>query len=139
MILDDDELEKEKLKNKKLRSIIILSIIILSVLIVVLVGLIYYKLQHPSYITTYIDGSLVQNFDKIIDIQKDENGQTQFYIPIRAFATYLNKVNSEFGYQDYDGEYDPKTENSDMCNIIRKDQEVAVYTKGSKIIYKKNI
>ena len=139
MILDDDELEKEKLKNKKLRSIIILSIIILSILIVVLVGLIYYKMQHPSYITTYIDGSLVQNFDKIIDIQIDENGKTQFYIPIRAFATYLNKVNSEFGYQDYDGEYDPKTENSDMCNIIRKDQEVAVYTKGSKIIYKKNL
>ena len=26
-----------------------------------------------------------------------------------------------------------------MCNIIRKDQEVAVYTKGSKIIYKKNL
>ena len=135
MILDDDELEKEKLKNKKLRSIIILSIIILSILIVVLVGLIYYKMQHPSYITTYIDGSLVQNFDKIIDIQIDENGKTQFYIPIRAFATYLNKVNSEFGYQDYDGEYvTVRSKNyfapGDKVEIISPDRETYKFKLG---------
>ena len=63
MILDDDELEKEKLKNKKLRKIIIIAIIILSVLVVIVGGLIYYKMQHPSYITTYIDGNLVQDLN----------------------------------------------------------------------------
>ena len=139
MMMEYDEIEEQKLKNKKLKRIIIISIIILSVLIVVLLGLIYYKLENPSNITTYIDGVKVENFDKIIDIQTDEKGETQFYIPIRAFATYLNSVNSEFGYEDYDGDYDIKTENADMCNIVRKKYEVAVYTKGSKIIYKKNL
>ena len=139
MMMEYDEIEEQKLKNKRLKKIIIISIIILSILIVILLGLIYYKIQNPSSITTYIDGRQVENFDKIIDIQTDENGETQFYIPIRTFATYLNAVNSEFGYEDYDGDYDIKTENPDICNIVREDYEVAVYTKGSKIIYKKNL
>lgn len=139
MMMENDEIEEQKLKNKRIKRIIIISIIILSILIVILCGLIYYKIQNPSSITTYIDGERVENFDQIIDIQTDENGETQFYIPIRTFATCLNKVNSEFEYEDYDGDYDIKTENADICNIVREDYEVAVYTKGSKTIYKKNL
>lgn len=134
-----DEIEEKKMKTNKLKKIIIVSIIILSVLAVLLVALIIYKKDNPTYITTYIDTIKVQNFDKIIDIQTDENGETKFYIPIRQFSAYLNAVNEEFEYEDFDGEYDIKTENTDSCHILREGQEVAVYTKGSKIIYKKNL
>ena len=139
MMMDSDEFEEQKLKNKKLKKIIIISIIILSVLIVFLLGLIYYKIENPLYITTYIDGSKVQNFDQIIDIQTDEKGETQFYIPIRAFARYLKAVNSDFEYEDFDGEYDIKTEDKNSCYILRDKFEVVVYNKGSKKIYKKNL
>jgi len=139
MNIDDDELEEKKLKTKKLKTLIIISIIILSVIALILAALIVYKKENPSYITTYIDGERVQNFDKIIDIQTDENGEIQFYIPIRAFARFLKNTNAKFDYQDFDGEYDIKTEDSSKCNIVRNNYEIAVYTKGSKIIYKKNI
>lgn len=139
MIDDYDEIEEQKLKNKKLKRIIIISIIILSILSAILVALIYYKIENPSYITTYIDGKKVQNFDKIIDIQTDENGETQFYIPIRTFATYLKAIHSDFEYEDFDGEYDIKTEDKNSCHILRDKFEVVVYNKGSKKIYKKNL
>lgn len=138
MMIDYDEIEEQKLKNKKLKRIIIISIIILSILSAILIALIYYKIENPSYITTYIDGEKVQNFDRIIDIQTDENGETQFYIPIRAFATYLNDV-KKYGYEDFDGEYDIKTEDKNSCHILRDKFEVVVYNKGSKTIYKKNL
>ncbi|HCC03638.1 MAG TPA: hypothetical protein DEP51_02105 [Clostridiales bacterium] len=134
-----DEIEEKKMKTNKIKKIIIVSIIILSVLAVLLVALIVYKEENPTYITTYIDDVKVQDFDKIIDIQTDENGKIQFYIPIRKFSAYLNKVNTDFKYEDFDGEYDIKTENPDSCHIFREGKEVSVYTKGSKIIYKKNL
>lgn len=138
MMIDYDEIEEQKLKNKKLKRIIIISIIILSILSAILIALIYYKIENPSFITTYIDGEKVQNFDRIIDIQTDENGETQFYIPIRTFATYLNEV-KKYGYEDFDGEYDIKTEDKNSCHILRDKFEVVVYNKGSKTIYKKNL
>lgn len=139
MNINDDELEERKLKTKKLKTFIIISIIILTVIVVALAGLIVYKKENPSYITTYIDGVIVQNFDKLIDIQTDENGKIDFYIPIRAFSECLQKVNSKFIYEDYDGEFEIKTENSDICTIVRKNYEIAVYSKGSKTIYKRNL
>ncbi len=139
MYIDYDEIEQKKMKNQKLKLIIIIAIIIISLLIIALIGLIMYKKDNPTYITTYIDDVKVKGFENILDIQTDENGEVQFYIPIRKFASYLNAVNSEFGYEDYDGEYDIKTENMDSCYILRDKQEVAVYSKDSKIIYKKNL
>ena len=139
MNIDYNEIEENKTKTKRLKRIIIISIIILSFLCIVLIGLIMYKKENPSYITTYIDGAMVKDFDKIVDIQTDEKGEIQFYIPIRKFALYLNAINPEFGYEDYDGEYDIKTEDLNSCYIIRKGQEVAVYKNGTKTIYKKNL
>ena len=134
-----DEIEEKKMKINRLKKIIIVSIIILSFLAALLVALIIYKKDNPSYITTYIDKVEVSDFDKIIDIQTDENGETKFYIPIRQFSSYLNAVNKDFEYEDFDGEFDIKTENTDSCHILREGQEVTVYTKGSKTIYKKNL
>lgn len=139
MYIDYDEIEEKKLKNKKLKMMIIIAIIIISIFICTLIGLILYKKDNPTYITTYIDGVKVQDFDKIVDIQKDEKGEINIYFQIRKFATYLNVANAGFGYKDYDGEYDIKTEDVNSCHILRDKQEVVVYSKGSKSIFKKNL
>ena len=139
MDIDYDKIEEKKLKTKRIKIIIIVSIIILFAIAILLMGLIIYKEENPSYITTYIDNVLVPDFDKIVDQQTDENGNIQFYIPIRMFATFLNKANPDFQYLDYDGEYDIKTENPNSCHVYRNGQEVVVYSKGSKKIYKKNL
>ena len=93
-------------------------------------------MYNPTRITTYIDGVKVNGFDKILDFSTDENGETQIYIPIRDFATYLNAVNTDFGYQTFKGDYNPKTEDENKCYVYRDKYEVAMYTKKSKIIYK---
>lgn len=138
-LVDEEEIEMQKIKAQKTKKIIIASIILLLVLCSVIIGLIVYRVYNPNKVTTYIDGKIVPNFDTIIDFQTDENGETQIYIPIRDFASYLNMVNEEFGYQTFKGDYNPKTEEEDKCYIIREGYEVAVFTKKSKIIYKLNL
>ena len=139
MNLGYDEVEESNGKAKLLKRLIIVSIVILSIVIIVLLALIRFKLMNPTYITTYIDGKQVENFDQILDIQENENGETEFYIPIRLFASCLKKISPEFQYEDFEGEYDIKTEDKNSCHIVRKDYEVTVYNKGSKTIYKKNL
>lgn len=137
--IDEEELEMQKIKSKKMKKMIIILIILLVVLCVIAVSLIVYRVYHPVNITTYIDGVRVSDFDTILDFQTDENGQTQIYIPIRDFATYLNSVNKEFEYESYKGDYEPKTEDDSKCYVIRPGYEVAVYSESSKDIYKLNL
>ena len=131
-LIDEEEIEIQKLKNKKIKKIIMVLIILLLILGIALIALITYRMANPTKVTTYIDGKLVQNFDEIVDFSTDENGQTQIYIPIREFASYLNSVNPEFGYQTFKGDYNPKTEEDNKCYVIRSGYEVAVYTEKSK-------
>ncbi len=138
-LIDEEEIETQKMRNKKTKKIIIVIIILLLILCSVIVAVILYRVNHPTKITTYIDGKLVQNFDTIVDFQTDENGQIQIYIPIRDFASYLNSVNQDFNYQTFKGDYNPKTEEDDKCYIIREGYEVAIFTKESKVIYKLNL
>lgn len=138
-LVDEEEIEMQRIKNQKRKRIIIISIILLLILCSILVGFIAYRIYHPTKITTYIDGKVVRNFDAILDFQVDENGQTQIYVPIREFASYLNAINEEFGYQTFKGDYSPKTEEENKCYIIRPGYEVAVFTSESKIIYKLNL
>lgn len=138
-LIDEEEIENEKLKNQKTKRIIIISISILLVLCILIIALIMYRVQNPTQITTYIDNVKVNNFDKILDFSTDENGKTQIYVPIRDFASYLNAVNSDFQYKTFKGDYNPKTEDSNKCYIMRDGYEVAMFTKKSKIIYKINL
>lgn len=138
-LMDEEVVDSVKTKNKKIKKVIIISIIILLVLCVFIVGLITYRIYNPTQITTYIDGAKISGFDSILDIQTDENGETQFYIPIRDFATYLNMANEDFGYKTYKGDYNPKSEDDKKCHVIREDYEVAIFTEKSKVIYKLNL
>lgn len=140
MILkDEEELKIKTAKNKKVKRIIIILIILLLMLCMTICVLVAYRVYNPTKITTYIDGKVIPDFDKILDFQTDENGKTQIYVPIREFASYLNSANPEFGYRTYKGEYSPKTEEDNKCYTIREEYEVAVYTENSKIIYKMNL
>ena len=135
----EEELEMQKMKSKKMKKMIIILIILLVVLCIIAISLIVYRVYHPVNITTYIDGVRVSDFDTILDFQTDENGQTQIYVPIRDFATYLNSINEEFEYESYKGDYEPKTEDDSKCYVIRQGYEVAVYSENSKDIYKLNL
>ena len=137
--IDEEEIEMQKMKAKKMKKLIVISIILLSLLGMTVIGLLIYRLNNPAQITTYIDGVKVSKFDEILDFSTDENGKTQIYIPIRDFASYLNAVNSEFGYQTFKGDYNPKTEDDNKCYIIRAKYEMAMFTKKSKTIYKLNL
>ena len=136
-LVEDNDIKRTKMSATK--KVIIAFIIILSILCVAIVVLIMYRLKNPTQITTYIDGKLISGFDAILDIQTDENGNTKIYVPIREFATYLNAANSEFNYKTYKGDYNPKTEDDSKCYVIRDKYEVAIFTKGSKTVYKLNL
>lgn len=138
--VDDEEELEEKIKSKQTKRLIIMLISFLLLLCMIVISLIIYRIYHPSTITTYIDGVMVKDFDKIVDIEeKDENGKMQMYIPIREFASYLNMVNEEYNYQTFKGDYNPKTEEEDKCYVIINNYEVSLFEKGTKTIYKVNI
>lgn len=138
-LLDEEEIQRRKMKNQKMRRLIVLSIIILTILCFVIIALIIYRTYNPNKITTYINGVKVENFDSILDMQTDENGKTQIYVPIKTFA-------SKLGYLAFNGEYSTASEENDKCYVTIKnilgteeDYENAMYTLQSKTIYKLNL
>lgn len=138
-LIDEEEVEKQKIQTQKTKRMIVITIVLLLLICSGIIVLIAYRVNNPTQITTYIDGVKVNDFDKILDFSTDENGNTEIYIPIRDFALYLNAVNTDFGYQTFKGDYNPKTEDDDKCYVLRDGYEVAMYTKKSKIIYKLNL
>ena len=102
-LIDEEDIENQKIKNQKTKKLIMITVILLVILCFIIVTLIAYRVNNPTQITTYIDGVKVSGFDQIVDFDTDENGETQIYIPIRDFATYLNAVDSNFGYQTFKG------------------------------------
>lgn len=139
MIMNDEEFDEENQKLKSIKKIIVISILILSIIVIVLLGVLFYANNNPTHITAYIDGVKVSNFEQILDVQTDENGKTQIYIPIREFATFLNAVHPELKYTTFKGDYNPKTEEETKCYIMREKYEVAIFTAKSKTIYKLNL
>ncbi len=133
-LIDEEQENAQKEHLQKLKKTIIITISILTLFLIIILALILYKKANPTSITTYIDGKVVKDFDKILDIQVNENGKTEFYIPIKDFAPYIN-----LGYQTFKGDYEPKTEEENKCYIIRDKYEAAVFSEKSKIIYKKNL
>lgn len=134
-----EQIEEQKSKLKKIKTFIIVLLTLFVILCAIIGYLVVYNIQHPSKITTTIDGVAIKDFDSILDFVTDENGKTQIYIPIREFADYLNAVNPEFGYQTFKGNYNPKTEEDDKCYVIRDKYEVSLYIKKTKTIYRLNL
>ena len=102
-LIDEEEVEAQKLKTQKTKRLIIISIVLLLILCSAMTGLIVYRLNNPTQITTYIDGVKVQGFDKILDFSTDENGETQIYIPNGVQSGEIIEIPNK-GYKNAKGE-----------------------------------
>lgn len=128
-LLDEEEVARKKVREQKFKKIIVIAIITLVNLSIAIIAIIVYRNYNPDKITTYIDGKKYEKFDSLLDFEKDENGNTQIYIPIRDVAEY-------FGYKSYNGDYKKASEEDDKCYIEKEKREVAMYELNSKTIYK---
>lgn len=138
MLIDSDEFE-QKSKNDKLIKLLIILIVIFSIISMAVAGAIYYTMKNPNEKIAYIDGVKMVGLAEIIDMQKDEQGNTKMYFPIRKLASFLNKSNPDYKYVDYGGDYETKSEDINKCYITREKVEVTLYSNNSKKIYKKSL
>jgi len=128
-LYDEEELRKKNEKSKKIKNLILVSIIFTVVLIVLIIGAIYYLIYNPNKITINLNGKENEKIENIIITRTaDDDGSTLVYFPIRQFA-------SQFGYNSNNGDYGTNVENIDNC-YIESENEVAIFTENSNVIYK---
>lgn len=125
-------------KRDKMKKLILIAIISICLLICVIIGLIMYISVQPSSISIKVDGKVNNELLKLISIQTDESGAIKLdekgnpiiYAPIKKVAKY-------FGYDDNNGNFMNKSEDTNSCNVINEN-EVAIFTLDSNVIYKKD-
>ena len=127
-LYDEEELRKKNEKNRKLKNLILISIIFTVILIVLLMGVIYYLTYNPNKITITINKVESEKIENMIITKTDNDGNTIVYFPIR-------KIAGEFGYTSNNGDYERNVENTENC-YIESENEVAIFTENSNIIYK---
>ena len=127
-LYDEEELRKKNEKSKKLKNLILVSIIFTVVLIVLIIGAIYYLIYNPNKITITIDGKESEAIENMIATKTADDGRTIVYFPIRQIA-------SSFGYNSNDGDYGRNVESTENC-FIESENEVAIFTQDSNVIYK---
>ena len=125
------EEDKSKQKNKKINNILIAAIIITFIMMVIIICLIIYLSNGPKEMVAIIDNAENKDIINIIELQKDEAGNIDIYVPIKEVASYLK-------YKAYNGEYNGASEETDKCYII-SENEVANYSLDSNIISKLNL
>ena len=123
-LFDEDFQSNEKIDNKKGLTIVLVLIIFFIVMVLLIIGvMIYIKQTTLSVTLNGQESSMIKNMIKI----DDENPQN-VYVPIRKIAKTL-------GYNDYSGNYITKSEEKNQC-YVENDNEVAMFTLNSKVIYK---
>lgn len=127
-LYDEEELRIKNEKSKKMKNLILVSIILTVVLIVLLMGAIYYLIYNPNKITINVNGKENEKIEEMIITKTADDGSTIVYFPIR-------KISSEFGYSSNNGDYGRNVENTENC-YIESENEVAIFTEDSNIIYK---
>ena len=128
-LYDEEEVARKKVRDKKIKRALAVSIVLLILASIAIVGVIVYRNYNPNKITTYINGSRIDNFDALLDFESDENGNVQIYVPIKDVAEY-------FGYKSYNGDYRKASEDDNKCYVEKVDQEVSMFEVNSKTIYK---
>ena len=123
-LFDEDFKVNEKTDNKKSTTIILVLIIFLIIMVLVVVGVILYIKQ--TTLSVKLNGETSNTIKNMIEI--DENNKQKVYVPIRQVARSL-------GYNDYNGSYTTKSEETNQC-YVECENEVAMFTLGSKTIYK---
>lgn len=127
-LYDEEELRKKNEKSKKIKNLILISIIFTVILIVLIIGLIYYIVYNPNKITIYLNGKESETLENMIITKIADDGSTICYFPIREAA-------SLFEYNSNNGDYGANVENTENC-YIESENEVAIFTQDSNIIYK---
>lgn len=127
-LYDEEELRKKNEKSKKAKNIVLVSIIITFILIVVLMITIYYLIYNPDKITITLNGTEDVELENMMITKVSDEGNTIMYFPIRNIA-------SKFGYNSNNGDYGVNVENPTNC-YIESENEVAIFTENSNIIYK---
>ena len=130
MKLIDEENMKQS-NNSKAKAIIIGLIIILTIICISVITLLFYFLKNPINKGIYIDGNINSELEEKFNIKNDTT-----YIPIREFAKLTQ---SSLKYASFNGDYNQKTEDPNKCYVLKEDNEVAIFTKDSDIIYKLNL
>lgn len=123
-LFDEDFKVNEKTDNKKSTTIILALIIFLIIMVLVVIGMIFYIKQ--STLTVKLNGETSNTVKNMLNI--DENNKQKVYVPIRQVAKSL-------GYNDYNGSYTTKSEETNQC-YVECENEVAMFSLGSKVIYK---
>ena len=127
-LYDEEELRMKNEKRRKMKNLILVGIIFSIVLIVLLMGGIYYLIYNPNKITIMINNKEDEEVENMIRTMADENGNTVIYFPIR-------KISGKFNYTSNNGDYGKNVEGTENCYIESED-EVAIFSENSNIIYK---
>ena len=131
-LYDEDEERKKEAKSKKMKRLLSGGIILICLLIIALIIFIEYLIYNPNKITVTNNGEKSEKLENIVISETDEDGNTTIYFPIREFAKTLG------GYDSGYGEYTVNMEDQDSC-YIKTENEVAIFSVDSNMIYKKTI
>ena len=128
---------KNQEKRNQLKKMVLVAIIIICLLIFVVMGLILYVSKQTKVISVAVNGKVNAELLQLLNIELDESGRPKMdeegnlkiYAPIKKVAKF-------FGYEDYNGNYMITSEDKNSCNV-RTENEVAIFTLDSDILYKK--
>ena len=127
-LYDEEELRMKNEKSRKVKNLVLVSIIFTVILIFLIIGAIYYLIYNPNKITITVDGKESEAIENMIITKTADDGSTICYFPIRQMA-------SNFGYNSNDGDYGRNVESTENC-YVESENEVAIFTQDSKVIYK---
>lgn len=127
-LYDEEELKMKNEKSKRVKNLILVSIIFTVILIFLIIGAIYYLIYNPNKITITVDGKENEAIENMIITKTADDGSTICYFPIRQMA-------SNFKYSSNDGDYGRNVESTENC-FIESENEVAIFTQDSNVIYK---
>ncbi len=122
------ELYNEEYNKKKKPQLSLIIIISIVVLIIISIGIIYGIIYIRGTITNItLDGQKTNSIEKILLVQETADG-SELYIPIRKIAEYFN-------YEDYNGDYKYKSEDTSKC-YVKNEDEIAMFTLDSSVLVK---
>lgn len=123
-LFDEDLVKNVKTDNKKTLTIVMVLIIFFMIMVFLVVGAMIYIKQTTLKVT--LNGQESTIIKNMIII--DENNPQNVYVPIKSISNLL-------GYSYYTGDYVIKSEEPNQC-YVECENEVAMFTLGSRVIYK---
>lgn len=137
-LYDGKKETKDAEKNKKIKKMILVLISIVCFLIVMIIAFIIFIQLQPKELSVSINGKvnnkLLEKLNISIDektkvVKLDKDNKPILYGSIKELAPF-------FGYDGNNGNYMTVSEDTNYCNV-KNENEVAIFTLDSNIVYKK--